>query len=776
MIRNRKPQPDGTDMHTTDRKITWLAAGFLGTAGLMALAATAAFSQNTPTAMQLPAGPGRDLVASNCSQCHALGLALGKRRTPEEWGTQLTAMVARGAQLDSEQLKLAQAYLATHFAAASSAGGAVHAAASQQAGPAQSYPRPTGPAQWPAYGGGNANRNFAALTQITPKNVAKLQPAWSYHYGAGVVAQGDQGLDYRFEVTPLLIGGIMYFSTPSSPATPGLKASITALRPETGALIWKYESPVNIHGRGVAYWPGDDKTAPRIIFATDGGLIMAVDVTTGRLAPDFGWGGQIDAYIGVSSEVVGETRRSSFTIPNPVTVWRNLFITGSRPGEDGPPGPRGDIRAFDARTGRKVWEFHTIPHPGEEGSDQWPGSSWRDVTGANVWSTMSVDDERGIVYATTGDANVAAAVGGSQPYAASILALDAATGKRLWSHQLTHQDVWDWDSPTPVVLMDHVENGKTIPAVLVTGKHGLVFLFDRVTGEPLNGVAERPTPQMDKPDPSIWPTQPFPAWPEPVARTQMTRDEIPDLVPGMKAACQATWDQYKAVSGPLYTPRRHPDHAVVTYPSSVGGSNWGGGAYNPETGLYYIAVQNRVTFSLPSNAPQGMGHASPPVPGTAAAAAAAAAPPRPRGPRGGRNQPFTFTTPDNITLSCGALPWGEMVAVDMKAKKIAWRVPLGITEGIGPKGLTTGTSNIGATLTTATGLVFVGATNDRRLRALDGKTGRKLWETTLDASAAAAPISYMGSDGKQYVVVAAGGGTSVGQKQMADTLIAFKLP
>lgn len=747
-------------------------SGLMLTAGLSALASTSAWSQSSAPATTLPEGPGRDFVAENCAMCHPIGLAVGKRKTGPEWSATLQNMMSRGAQMTDQQFELALRYLTTNFAPAARPAAAVAAPATTPptTAAARAIPRPSGPNQWPAYGGGNANQNFAPLAQITPANVGKLQQAWVYRYGAGIVPQGDQGLDYRFEVTPLIVGGIMYFSTPASPASPNLKASITALRPETGELLWKFDSPANIHGRGVAYWPGDGKTAPRIIFATDGGLIMAVDVTTGKLAPEFGWGGQIDAYVGVASEVVGETRRSSYTVPNPVSIYKNLFIIGSRPGEDGPPGPRGDIRAFDARTGRKVWEFHTIPQPGEPGNDQWPGTSWRDVTGANVWSTMSIDDERGIVYAVTGDANVPAGIGGAQPYATSLLALDAASGKLLWHRQITHQDVWDWDSPTPVVLFDHVSDGKTIPAVLATGKHGLVFLFNRVTGEPINGFTERPTPQLAKPDPSIWPTQPFPDWPEPIARTQMTRDEIPDLVPGMKAACQATWDQYKTVSGPLYTPRRHPDHAVVTYPSSVGGPNWGGGAYNPETGMFYIALQNRVTFSLPSNAPQGMGHLSPPIPGLDA----------PRPPRGGRppmrNQPFTFTTPEGITLSCGALPWGEMVAVDLKRRKIAWRTPLGRTDGIGPKGETTGTSNLGGTLTTKGGVIFVGATNDRRFRAFDARTGRKLWETTLDASGAATPISYVGSDGKQYVVIAAGGGTSVGQRQMADTLVAFRLP
>lgn len=735
------------------------------------IAPTPATSQGAPNAADaklLPKGPGRDIIARTCVTCHALGMAIGKKRTPEEWTSLLQNMVVRGAPLDAQQFTLAHDYLTANFGAKST--GPVIAAMLQQSGLAKSYPRPTGLNQWPAYGGGNANQNFSPLVQITPANVAKLQPAWVYRYGAGVISQGDQGLDYRFEVTPLIVGGIMYISTPASPASPDLKASISAIRPETGELIWKYESPVNIHGRGIAYWPGDEKIAPRIIFATDGGLIMAVDVTTGRLAPDFGWGGQIDAYIGVSSEVVGETRRSSFTVPNPVAVWKDLFITGSRPGEDGPPGPRGDIRAFDARTGRKVWEFHTIPQPGEPGHEDWEGASWKDVTGANVWSTMSVDDERGIIYAATGDANVPAGIGKSQRYATSLLALDASTGKLLWSRQITHQDVWDWDSPTPVVLFDYNKDGEIVPAVMMTGKHSLLFIFNRVTGEPLNGFTEKPTPQLEKPDPAIWPTQPFPDWPGPLARTQMTRDEVPDLVPGMKAACQAEWDRYKTVSGPLYTPRRHPEHAVITYPSSVGGPNWGGGAFNPETNMYFIALQNKVVFSLPSAGPQGMGHASPPVPGSGVVA-----PPRGRPPMG-RNQPFTFTTPSGLTLSCGALPWGEMVAVDLSKKKIAWRVPLGITEGIGPKGETTGTSNIGGTLTTRSGLIFVGATNDRRFRALDAKTGRKLWEAQLTASAAATPISYLGGDGKQYIVVAAGGGTSVGQKQMADTLVAYRLP
>jgi glucose dehydrogenase len=473
--------------------------------------------------------------------------------------------------------------------------------------------------------------------------------------------------------------------------------------------------------------------------------------------------------------VVGESRRNSYTVPNPVMIYKDLFITASRPAELGPPGPRGDIRAWDVHTGRLVWDFHTVPWPGEPNHDQYSDDQWRDISGANVWSTMTLDDQTGVLYATTGDLNAYSA--GPQPYSDTLLALDAATGKLKWYHQITHHDIWDWDSPTPPVLMEVRQNGRNVPAVAITGKLSLFFLFDRRTGASLNGFNEKPTPQPAKPDPTIWPTQPFPDAPGPLARVQMTRDEVPNLAPGMREACQRIWDEGKTVSGPLYTARQSPDHATITYPSSVGGPNWGGASYIPDLHLYFVNVMNRVTFR-PASAPGapesgagpgGMQHPSPD---------ANAAPLAPRAPRqrGAPRDSFSFTTPDGVDLSCGALPWGELVAVDVDAKKIAWRVPLGMTEGIGPAGESTGTLNLGGSIATQTGVVFIGATNDRRLRAFDAKTGKKLWETTLDASAAATPITYMGKDGKQYVVVAAGGGTSIGRKVMSDELVAFRLP
>lgn len=719
------------------------------------------------TVEQLPAGAGRDQFVANCLKCHQVGLAVGKRRNADEWRDTLAKMVKLGAQIPENDLGAIHGYLAANFSvqAASNAAQASAVAAPTEA-PKVKFPRPNGPNAWPAYGGGGANTNFSGLTQITPANVKNLKPAWVYHYGAGRSTNGDEGLDYRFEITPLLIGGVMYISSPASARNPNLKASITALRPETGEVIWKYESPLNIHGRGIAYWPGDEKTAPRIFFGTDQGYVRAVDVTTGQLAPEFGRNGQIDGYIGVASEMVGESRRNSFTIPNPVTIYKNLIITGARPGEAGPPAPRGDVRAWDARTGRLVWDFHTVPQQGDANNETYKDEQWRDVSGANVWSTLALDEENGIVYAPVGDLNSDAS--GSHLYAASILALDAATGKLKWHQQIVHRDIWDYDAPTPAVLYDHVgDDGRKIPALLLTGKQGLVFMFNRLTGESLNGLAERPTPRPDAVlGGEAWPTQPFPAAPGPIARVQMTRDEIPDLAPGMKAACTKFWDDNKIVSVPLYAPRQSSQYGTLSYPSSTGGPNWGGGAYNPETGYYFINLQNRATFRPQADAGAGLGTMNRTE--------------RPSGPRprqGGRGAPpFSFAVSEGLNLSCGATPWGELVAVDVRNKKIAWKAPLGMTLALGAKGANTGAPNLGGVLTTKSGLVFIGATNDRRFRAFDARNGKKLWEVELEASAHSTPVTYRGADGKQYVVVAAAGGTSAGGPEMSDTVVAYVLP
>jgi glucose dehydrogenase len=623
--------------------------------------------------------------------------------------------------------------------------------------------------QWPSYGQNAGSTNFSPLDQITPANVATLQRAWTFNYGGGTDEQGDRGLSFRWEVTPLIIGGVMYVSTPSNPALPDLKSTITALEPETGRVIWKYESDRNIHGRGLAYWPGDGDVGPRLFFATEQGYLRALDMASGQLAAGFGEQGEIDAYIGVASELVGETRRDTWTIPNPASVYRNLVITGSRPGEAGPPGPRGDIRAWDARTGALVWTFHTIPQPGEANNETYSNDEWRDRSGANVWSTMTIDAENGTLFAPVGDLNGRAE--GPELYSSSLLALDAATGQLKWFFQMTHKDLWDWDQPTPPILVDFTANGETVPAIALTGKQSLLFVFNRLTGEPLHEVEERPTPRSDDPADLAWATQPFPVRPGPLARTSMTRDEIPNITPEQHAYCTSFWDQNNILVTGLYG-RPLLTRGTLSFPSTLGGPNWGGPSWNPQTGLFIVNVQNMGQYRAAGPAGRGFGVGAGPRPPAPAARPAPAPGAAPAITQTG----FNYRIDANTVLPCTPTPWGELVAVDINKGEIVWRSPLGSIPGLGSEGVDLGARNLGGNIQTAGGLVFVGASNDRQFRAYDSRTGEQLWSVELDASAHATPISYMGKDGKQYIVVVGAGGTAVGSRRMSDTLNAFVLP
>ncbi len=623
--------------------------------------------------------------------------------------------------------------------------------------------------QWPSYGQNSGSTNFSPLDQITPANVATLQRAWTFNYGGGTDEQGDRGLSFRWEVTPLIIGGVMYVSTPSNPALPELKSTITALEPETGRVIWKYESDRNIHGRGLAYWPGDGDVGPRLFFATEQGYLRALDMATGQLAAGFGEQGEIDAYVGVASELVGETRRDTWTIPNPASVYRNLVITGSRPGEAGPPGPRGDIRAWDARSGALVWTFHTIPQPGEANNETYSNDEWRDRSGANVWSTMTIDAENGTLFAPVGDLNGRAE--GPELYSSSLLALDAATGQLKWFFQMTHKDLWDWDQPTPPILVDFTANGETVPAIALTGKQSLLFVFNRLTGEPLHEVEERPTPRSDDPADLAWATQPFPVRPGPLARTSMTRDEIPNITPEQHAYCTSFWDQNNILVTGLYG-RPLLTRGTLSFPSTLGGPNWGGPSWNPQTGLFIVNVQNMGQYRAAGPAGRGFGVGAGPRPPAPAARPAPAPGAAPAITQTG----FNYRIDANTVLPCTPTPWGELVAVDINKGEIVWRSPLGSIPGLGSEGVDLGARNLGGNIQTAGGLVFVGASNDRQFRAYDSRTGEQLWSVELDASAHATPISYMGKDGKQYIVVVGAGGTAVGSRRMSDTLNAFVLP
>jgi len=629
--------------------------------------------------------------------------------------------------------------------------------------------------QWPNY---QHNSNFSPLTEITPENVGSLTEAWTFNYGAG--SASGQGvflrLDYRFEVQPLLVGGVLYLSTPTSPLNADLKATVTAIRPETGEVLWRYESPRNIHGRGLAYWKGNDRVGPRLYFATDQGYLMAIDIRTGEPAAGFGTNGEIDIYADVVSPEVGESRRSTFTIPNPVAVFDDLLISGARPGEAPPPQPRGDLRAWDASTGRLVWSFHTVPLPGDPNHEDWPGDTWRDRSGCSVWSTMTPDESTGLVFASTADAN--RAVPGKNLYCNSILALDARTGALRWYHQIIHHDIWDFDLPTPPMLVDVQRDGRTIPAVFVTGKTGLVFIFDRATGEPLYGMEERPVAASADPAEAPYPTQPFPLRPGPLGRVGMTRDDINRMTPEIEAFCTDFWDRNGLVPSDLYW-RPSSRGPQVTFPSNVGGPNWGPLSYNPALGYVFVNLHNTgaytPAFVAESAAETGRGAGG----GRGAGRGGGTGPGAGTG-AANRAGPFAFRLPSGEEVPCYAPPYGELVAVDVNRGEIAWRSTLGINPflaELGDVGVHSGARSMGGSIATASGLVFIAATNDRRFRAFDARTGAELWVTELPASGHSTPITYQGADGHQYVVIAAGGGTNVGSGlPLSDAVIAYRLP
>lgn len=641
------------------------------------------------------------------------------------------------------------------------------------------------PDQWPNY---QHNSNFSTLTAITPANVKDLVPAWTFNYGAGSSPAGSLGLDYRFEVQPLLIGGVMYLSTPAKPSDPNFKSTITALEPETGKVVWQYTTPQRVHGRGLAYWPGNGKVGPRLYFGMDQGYLMSVDMKTGQPAEGFGTNGQIDAYTGVASKEVGESRRSTFTIPNPVSVYRNLIIAGARPGEVGPPQPRGDIRAWDAITGKRVWEFHVIPQAGEANYGTWPSTEIADRSGANMWSTMTVDEARGLIYAGLGDANRPGPEG-KNLYTGSLVALEASTGKLKWFHQLIHHDIWDFDMPTPPLLVAVRRNGRTIPAVFLANKNNLVFMFHRDTGAPLYGLTERPVPRSDQPGAYSWPTQPFPDTPEPIGRVGMSKADINKTTPEIEKYCTDFWEANNIETSQLYAvPLKRA--GLVTFPSSVGGPNWGPLSYNPQLGYVFINLHNTGSFRAAGSTGRGFGDA-PGGPGGGPAGGRGGPPGQgpgqaPGGPGGGGNRgqriggQFSYLFPSGASMPCWAPPYGELVAVNVNTGKIAWKSTLGMQESLaadlGDNGVKVGTRNLGGSIATASGLVFIGATNDRRFRAFDAKSGAELWSATLPASGHSTPMTYMGKDDAQYVVIAASGGTSIGGGlPISDALVAFKL-
>ena len=665
---------------------------------------------------------------------------------------------------------------------------------------------------WRVTGGEPGNSRYSPLNQIDRDNVSQLRVAWTYH--TGDLAPNAHG---EIQATPIVVDGVLYTTTPA--------LAVIALRADSGTLLWRFDPFAGrrreLHvNRGVVYWAnGDDK---RILF-TAGRRLYALDARTGHPIRTFGDSGSVDLARGLSRPLHDEY----LVATSPGVVFDNLLIQGTRVGEEEGSAP-GDIRAYDIRTGAIRWTFHTIPHPGEFGYDTWPAGAWKTAGGANSWPGMSVDSKRGIVYIPTGSATpdfYGGARAGADLFANTLLALDARTGRRIWHFQSVHHDLWDRDLPAAPNLVTIRKNGETVDAVAQITKSGFVFVFDRLTGRPLFPIEERPVPPSDLRGEHAWPTQPFPTKPAPFGRQSLADSDI-------SPQALRRWRTLR--HGSLFTPPSV--EGTVVLPGFDGGGEWGGAAVDPQTAVLFVNASDvpwiaamRPAATLPNaNARPRSGarvyatscarchgadrHGRDRAPSLADVASRLSmeqardviehgrgfmpsfgglsdaeeraviaylgyAPPPPRTkPRSTTlKSPYEFMGYERWRDSSGypavKPPWGTLSAIDLTTGKYRWRITLGEHPELGEPA--TGAEQYGGPIVTRGRVLFIAATQDGKFRAFDEDTGRLLWETTLPAPGYATPSTYM-VNGKQYIVIAAGGG-KLGSPS-GDSYVAYALP
>lgn len=747
----------------------------------------------------LPDGTGKAETVKLCGKCHSLDQAVSVRQGQSEWAETISKMVNLGAQGSEEEFNSILPYLVKFYGPANGAAAvtAVAAGTPTVSSPAEIAARventketriPIGavtvdPAkEWPTYGHDAGAMRFSPLKQVTPDNVSKLKVAWVYHMRpagftggnrapAKSAAVGDEpeapaggrgrqqfGSGFRpSEVTPLVIRGIMYVTTPYS--------RIAALDPVNGRELWSFALPSgNPSTRGLEYWAGDGKTPAQVVFGSSDGKLYSVDAKTGKPNVSFGDNGVVN--LNTDAIMRGLPGRNALT--SPPIVYKNLVITGGTTQENPPLGPAGDVRAWDMRTGKLVWNFRSIPQAGEKYNETWAGESWKNRSGVNVWTFLTVDEKRGIVYMPYGAPSVDQYGGdraGDNLFGSSLVAADANTGKYLWHFQVVHHDIWDTDMTGAPALIDIKQGGKTIPAVVAASKNGIVFLLNRVTGKPIYGVEERPVAASEVPLERASKTQPFPLKPPPLSRMTFSMEEIAKVTPELEAACRKLLNGVQ-MGGPYLPPAYN--RLRVQFPGNHGGVNWGGTSFNPQMGYLFANINELGQMSGVKDHDPKSGMASGAGQGNRV---------DPNGPYegvpgGGR---FSVRGIGTQQLPCQQPPWGELAAVNVNTGEIAWKVPLGVTDNLPEGKHLTGRPGNGGTIATAGGLVFVGATDDARFRAFDARNGKELWTVKLRGAAQATPMTFEGRDGKQYVVIAATGGGFFNNAVTDDSIVAYAL-
>ena len=673
--------------------------------------------------------------------------------------------------------------------------------------------------EWPVYGGSAENIRYSPLKQIDLLNVPRLQVAWTFD-------TGDAFPGSEMQCNPIIVGGVLYATTP--------KLRVIALNAATGKRKWEFDpnggqpATGKSRSRGLTYWKGGNDQ--RIFFGARQ-YLYALDAKTGRPALEFGTAGRVD----LRENLGRDPREMSVSLTTPGIVFKDLLIVGSIVSESLPSSP-GDIRAFDVRTGKLRWSFHTIPHPGEIGYETWPKEAWKYIGGANDWTGMSLDANRGIVFVPTGSAAFdfyGANRLGDNLFANCLLALNAETGERLWHFQTVKHDVWDRDLPSPPALVTVNRGGRRIDAVAQTTKSGFVYLFERETGKPLFPIRSRKYPASDVDGEVTAKDQPLPARPPPFARQTLTEDMLTTRTPD---AHEAVLRQFRKIrsAGQFIPPSRE---GTIVFPGFDGGAEWGGSAFDPETGLLYVN-SNEMAWILrlverPAGTETTAGElyrkhcaschradrrGTPPefpslvnlrgrmseakvfdivhdgagrMPAFASLKRDALTAilqyvmhgsdtrvlnpkePSPMDLKYGIDGYNRFLDPDGYPAI--QPPWGTLNAINLNSGEITWTIPLGEYPQLARSGMrTTGSENYGGPVVTAGGLLFIAATNfDNKFRAFNKTTGALLWEATLPAAGNATPSTYE-VDGRQYVVIACGGGKSGARS--GGTYVAFALP